>query len=125
MKKSEVAYLAARRPPDMTAHTFIANTGASSHMGPSADGMINLSSSKTSVRFGVGANHPTTAVGGRKGEIVQLDGTKQNITLENYKQVPALWTNLFSLTHAIKNDWKLVGTKECLTKSKYSTTAVL
>ncbi len=106
----------------MTPHTFISDGGASSHMGPSAEGMVNLVSKKSSVRFGVGDNQPVETVGGRKGQVIQKNGKSQKVTLENFKHVPGLWTNLFSLTNAMKHGWKLNGEGKTLSITKGSKT---
>ena len=42
--------------------------------------------------------------------------------MKNYKQVPGLWVNLFSITQAIADGWKLGNDKKVITISKGGTT---
>jgi hypothetical protein len=39
--------------------------------------------------------------------VVSKDGTATDIVLEDYKYVPDLWVNLFSLTKSMRNDWNI------------------
>jgi len=48
-----------------------------------------------------------TKIGKNSGILVQADGTKTNVILKNYKHVPGLWVNLFSVTQAIASGWNL------------------
>ena len=79
--------------PGMTPHTFIADSGATCHMGPSDAGMYDFEDNQSKVRFGTGALQPATKVGKRPSEVIQQDGTKVPLLLQDYKQVPNMWTN--------------------------------
>ena len=93
-----VGLVAPENPKGMTPHTFIADSGASSHMGPSAEGMYDFDKSEdpSTIRFGIGKAQEAALVGSRRGTAVQVDGTRTALSLSRYKQVTGLWTNLFS-----------------------------
>ena len=50
---------------------------------------------------------------------MQKDGTEQHITLANYKYVPGLWVNLFSIPQALDKGWNILnqGIVVCLSKN--------
>ena len=51
----------------MTPHTFIADSGGSSHMCKSPDGMTNLENRTVPVKFGAGRIERTAQIGSHKG----------------------------------------------------------
>ena len=108
----------------MTPNTFIADSGASSHMGPSSSGMFNITQQKSRVRFGAGPIQPISMVGRRKGEVILANGNRQPITLEKFKHVPEMWANLFSLTSAMKAGRKVISTGQCMSITKGPKTIV-
>jgi hypothetical protein len=88
-------------------HTYLADSGASSHMGPGDAGMFDLIDESTTVKVGNGKHLPVAKVGKKKGTIKQADGSEVQVTLKRYKQVPDLWVNLFSVTAAMADGWHL------------------
>ena len=99
-------------------HTYLADSGASSHMGPGDAGMYDLTDKKTTVKIGDGKQIPVAKVGKRKGTVTQPDGSEVQVTLKQYKQVPDLWVNLFSLTAAMSDGWSLGNSKKAITLTK-------
>ena len=75
---------------------------------------------KFPVTVGNGAQVYATKIGKKPVCIQHCDGTKLNITLHEYQYVPKLTSNLFSITKALKQGWKLgnEGIKITLHKSK-------
>ena len=48
-----------------------------------------------------------TKIGKRRVTAIQADGTSLDLILEDYKYVPDLWVNLFSLTKALAKGWNM------------------
>ena len=84
-------------------NSFIADSGASSHMRFSKEGMVNLEPYVVEVKVGNAETIYSTDKGKFKGTVVQRDGTQTEIELLDVLLVPKLWTNLFSITRAIDN----------------------
>ena len=84
-------------------HSFIADSGASSHMRFSQDGMTELEPYVVEVKVGNSESIYSTSKGKFQGTVIQRDGSRTNITLKDVLFVPNLWTNLFSITKAINN----------------------
>lgn len=84
-------------------NSFIADSGASSHMRFSQDGMTSLEPYVVEVKVGNAETIYSTNKGVFKGTVVQRDGTHSEIELRDVLLVPKLWTNLFSITKAIDN----------------------
>jgi len=82
-------------------NTFLADSGASSHMGHCDAGMFDLQDKTCGIKVGDGKTLAVTKIGKKSGILVQADGTKTNVVLENYKHVEGLWVNLFSVTQAL------------------------
>ena len=88
--------------------TWIADSGASTHMCMNDDGMFDIT--KTNNQFiNVGNGHklPIAKKGKKKCVIHQKDGKTMQVTLENVYHVPQLWYNLFSVMEVIKKGWRL------------------
>jgi hypothetical protein len=109
--------------PKLGPNTYLADTGASSHMGPGDTGMFDIKENKSSIKIGDGKGLPVQKVGKRKGIIIkQANGSEIQITMKHYKQVPDLWVNLFSVTSALADGWKLGNDKKVITLTKGDTT---
>jgi len=78
-------------------NTFLADSGASSHMGHCGARMFDFQEKTLAV----------TKIGKKSGILVQANGARTNVVLENYKHVPGLWVNLFSVTQALASGWNL------------------
>ena len=62
------------RGPKIGINTYLADTGASSHMGPGDAGMFDIEKVKSSIKVGDGKHLPTEKVGKRKG-VIQQNGS--------------------------------------------------
>jgi len=84
-------------------YTWIADSGATSHMTNDDKGMYDWKEICQPVRVGNG-NEVTAKKIGKLDMVVQnQDGTKTKVTLTNVQYVPAFWIKLFSLTAAMAN----------------------
>jgi hypothetical protein len=61
-------------------------------------------------------------VGKLRCRILQKNGDKLIVTLENVKYVPELWINLFSIGKALKNGFNLSNDGEIIKLSKRNVT---
>ncbi|MGL4342651.1 MAG: reverse transcriptase domain-containing protein, partial [Lactococcus lactis] len=84
-------------------HSFIADSGASSHMRFSKEGMTELQPYVVEVKVGNAETIYSTDRGKFTGTVIQRDGSRSEIELKDVLLVPKLWTNLFSITRAIDN----------------------
>jgi hypothetical protein len=85
-----------------TPDVFIADSGATSHMSFSTDGMTDLIDWKNEITVGNSESMWTKYKGTYNGTVIQQDGSSMNIMLKDILYVPDLWVNLFSITIAIK-----------------------
>ena len=84
----------------------------------SLDGMHNLRETYSQVQIGTGETIYCNKIGDKCVTILQLDGSTHDIELKNCKYVPGLFTNLFSITKALEQDWRLSNEGLVLTISK-------
>jgi hypothetical protein len=86
--------------------------------------MFNLKDIAETITVGNGDSMMATKVGSLRHRVVQLDGSTLDIIINEDKYVPNLCANLFSISKAIKNGFKLSnnGTSICLTKGSASIT---
>ena len=91
----------------LTKNTWIADSGASTHMGNSDEGMTDVKVIDSPVQIGNGTTLRATKIGRKHLTVVSKDGSKMNVVLEDYKYVPDLWVNLFAITKCLKNDWNI------------------
>jgi len=112
-EKSETAAVAANVSTDRVVlmandakadgHTWIAGSGATSHMTNDDKGLYDRKKICQPVRVGNG-NEVTAKKIGKLDMVVQnKDRTKTNVTLTNVQYVPPFWIKLFSLTAAMAN----------------------
>ncbi len=71
-------------------HTWVVDSGASTHMCNSLDGMFDLEDANFSISVGDGRNMSTLKVGKFKGDIIDLEGKTMTVTLTNVSYVPEL-----------------------------------
>jgi len=76
-------------------------------MGHCDAGMFDYMMKSCGVKVGDGKTLTVAKIGKKAGILTHIDGTKMNIMLENYKHVPGLWVNLFSVTQAMSSGWNL------------------
>ena len=86
---------------------WLGDTGASTHMGHCDKSMCNVREISDPVKIGNGVKLVATKVGDKKMTVVQKDGTTADIVLTDYKYVPGLCVNLFSITQSLSNDWRI------------------
>jgi hypothetical protein len=105
-----------------TRDMWIADSSASCHMTSSRIGMTNLIKNNSEIKIGNGKTIHSSDIGQKRLIVIQADGTTSNIILNECLYVPGLCTNLFSITKAIQNKWRLTndGLKLKLTNGQYN-----
>ena len=93
-------------------NTWIADSGATTHMCNSLEGMFDLKDVNISISVGDGRKMTTVKVGKFKGDLVDLEGNTTKVVLTEVSYVPELMVNLFSLTAAMERNFSVIGTKE-------------
>lgn len=78
--------------------TYLADSVASTYMGPTDEGMFDYQDTDTEIKVGNGKTVKAIKTGKKRCTIVPPNGKTRTIILEGYKHVPNLWTHLFSLT---------------------------
>ena len=91
----------------ITKNTWIADSGASTHMGNSDEGMTDVRIIDSLVQIGNGSTSHATKIGKKHLTVISKDGSMMNVVLEDYKYVPDLWVNLFALTKCLQNNWNI------------------
>jgi hypothetical protein len=91
----------------LNANTWLGDSAASTHMGFSDEGMTEVELINSPVRIGNGKALTATKIGKRRIAIIQKDGSSQDAILEEYKCVPELWVNLFSISKSLQNGWNI------------------
>ena len=92
---------------DFTGSTWVADSGASTHVGNVDDGMFNVVEINDPVRVGDGTVVRATKKGTLPLMVLQKDGETMDIKLEDYKYAPEFDVCLFSLMKAISSGWTL------------------
>ena len=103
---SEVSFVAINGPIKKS-NLWIGDTGASTHMTNTIEGLYNLREEDTVVQIGNGKKLKSTTVGTLKTIAQQLDGTTIDVKLSNVVYVPELSFNLFSITKAMENGFQV------------------
>ncbi len=80
---NEMILMAQSEGRSFSIFTWIADSGATTHMANSLNGMFNLVESKTNVSVGDGRKMTTLKAGCWRGTAIDLEGTKKKITLTN------------------------------------------
>ena len=106
---------------DFGPNTWIGDTGASTHMGPTDDGMENVRSINEAISVGDGKPVIATKIGDKRVMVEQPDGTFEEMVLKDYMYAPGLRHHLLSLTKPLMEGWKLSsdGLSLILSKGKY------
>ena len=107
----EEMVLIAKDTQKFNKNTWIADSGATTHMCNSLEGMFDLEDVNVSISVGDGRKMTTTKVGKLKGTIIDSEGRKVIATLTNVSYVPELMVNLFSLTAVMEKNISVIGTK--------------
>jgi Reverse transcriptase (RNA-dependent DNA polymerase)/gag-polypeptide of LTR copia-type len=100
-----------------TSQNWIGDSGASSHMIYSLDGVTSIGYINVDVKLGDGSIVKATKQGILKGKVQQIDGTSTIVQFE-VKYVPDLWCNLLSITTSIKNGSSLTNEESILVLTK-------
>jgi hypothetical protein len=69
--------------------------------------MFDVTVISSPVKIGNGIVLMATKIGKRQVTAIQADGTSLDLILEDYKYVPDLWVNLFSITKALSKGWNI------------------
>ena len=113
--EKEMLMLHSNSTTPFTDNTFIADSGATSHMRYSTEGMYNLQPYSTQITVGNNEIMMSQSIGDFKGTLFQQDGTYMTIILKDVLYVPDLWVNLLSLTNAIQQPYvHLQSSNECI-----------
>ena len=89
--------------------TWIADSGATTHMTNSLEGLFDLVDANVSVSVGDGRKMKTLKTGKWRGTAIDSEGRRQQITLSNVSYVPDLMVNLFSLTAVMDKGFQVDG----------------
>ena len=98
--------------------TFIADTGASTHMVNSDDGMFDCKEICEPVMMCNGKKIIATKIGKARMTALQVDGTTTDVVLHGVKYVPGLNMNLFSVLRSIELGWNISNDKRHLKISR-------
>ena len=98
----------------LSSNIWIGDSGASSHMASSMEGLHNIKNYKIPVCFGNKSKLYATKVGKFRGIAISKDGKKTPILLNDVKYVPDLHCSLLRLSKAMK-EFELKGTADQLT----------
>ena len=88
-------------------NTFLGDTGASTHMVGSDEGLYDYEEIDKSVVIGDGKELKATKLGKLKKTVHQVDGMTMDIVLEEVKFVPGLDMPLFGILKALAQGWKI------------------
>jgi Reverse transcriptase (RNA-dependent DNA polymerase)/gag-polypeptide of LTR copia-type len=87
--------------------TWLADSGASCHMGNSDEGMFDVTPIDEPITLGNGKSLRATKVGKLRRTVKQVNGDTVDIVLEGYKCVPGLHMNLFAVVKALDSGWDI------------------
>jgi hypothetical protein len=105
-------------------NTWLGDSAASTHMGNCDEGMFEVQVISSPIKIGNGKVLTATKIGKKRLTVVQEDGTTTDIVLEDYKYVPELWINLFSIPKSLGKGWNIgnKGVRLYLTKGNVKIT---
>ena len=88
--------------------TWIADSGATTHMTNCLEGMFDLVDTNVNVSVGDGRKMKTVKIGKWRGTAVDSEGTRRHITLSNVSYVPDLMAFLFNYCHGkrVQGRWR-------------------
>ena len=90
---------------------WVADSGATTHVTNSLDGMFDLRDANTTISVGDGRKMMTLKVGKWKGKAIDSEGNEVKVILTNVSYVPELMVNLFSLTAVMEKGISVIGEK--------------
>lgn len=98
---------------DHKIQSWVGDSGASSHMVNSLDGVTDVVHASTTVKIGDSTCMEATKRGRYKGTVMQADGSETAISMD-VLYVPDLWINLFSITAALSKGASLSNDKDVI-----------
>jgi hypothetical protein len=101
---------------------WIGDSGALCHYCNDNEGLYKYKTISEEITVRNGNVMIAKEVGELRCEILQKNGEKVIVTLENVKFVPELWINLFSIGKALKNGFNLSNDVKMIKLSKGSVT---
>ena len=107
-------FISHARQQGITTDTFIADSGATTHMRNSEHGMFDMVDHIVDIKVGNSQTMVSTKKGKFKGLAIQKNGQTKDLVLSDVLVVPALWVNLLSITKAIKHPNVELGSKRGL-----------
>ncbi len=90
-----------------TGNTWVADSGASTHIGNVEEGMYDVTNIDEPVKVSNGNRLRCVKKGTLPLTAIQEDGNTVDIILKDYKYAPGFTVNLFSLTKAIDCGWQI------------------
>ena len=105
---------------NFNAGTWVADTGASTHIGHVCEGMHNIEEIDDPIMMGHGKTTRAIRKGSLPRTALQANGDTIDVALHDYKCAPDMDVNLFSLMKATSSGWAITnkGTTLYLTKGK-------
>ena len=119
--QEEEIVLTAGQPKNKNTNVWIGDSGATCHMRSDTIGMYEMKEVNQEIRIGDGKGLQAKKIGKWKGYIEQVDGTTRKVILDEVVFVPGLCVNLFSLTKAMKNGYKIGNDEKVITLTKNNT----
>jgi hypothetical protein len=88
-------------------NTWLADSGASSHMTNNDEGMFNVKIVESKITIGDGKTLTSHKVGSIKMTFQNMEGTQSTVTLHNVKYAKDLCVNLLSIPVALQNGFQI------------------
>jgi hypothetical protein len=104
---NDVAFTTIAMKINFANELWILDSGASCYYCRSVEGLTDLEEIDESIKIGNGDSMKATKIGNLKCEVIQINGKKFTVTLNDVKYMPSLCVNLFSLSKALKKGFKV------------------
>ena len=88
-------------------HVWLGDSGASVHVTNDAAGMFDCHNINSYVKINNGKNLYSSMIGNKKVSIVQANGSTTDLILHDCMYIPDIYINLFSITKALSEGWKI------------------
>jgi hypothetical protein len=121
---SEASFVAIKRPTK-NSNLWIGETGSSTHIKNTIEGLYDCRKEETIVQIGNRKSLKSTTVGTLKATVQQHDVTTIDIKLKNVAYVPELSINLLSITKAMENGCQVSNKGNIMSLTKRSMTIKL
>merc|ERR1712224_562411 len=90
-------------------NTWLIDSGASTHISNSLEGMKNLRKIERKIKIGSGEHVTATHIGDLFGNVVPKKGKNISICLKEVLVVPDMYCNLISMTKLMERGYKITG----------------